>query len=77
MEDIIKGCFYCDYGVPDLKSWTEGDRVYIAIPEDEFWWKNKCCLQDSYFNYFRFKECAPGWTIDCHQYGTFVFWKFK
>jgi hypothetical protein len=51
----------------------DSKKVYVAIQEDDDWWKNKCVLRDSYFNYEACKKL--GLECDCESYGVYVFWK--
>lgn len=67
--DAIKGCF----GENSIqKCWSEGDKIYIAISEDENWWQNKCILRDWFFDYEKFKKLNM--HVDCERYGVYVFW---
>ncbi len=71
-EEKVRSCFPND-GVQNL--WFENDKMYVAIPEDHNWWKNKCVLQDWFFNYKQF-ETLP-LSIDCQSYGVYVIWEKK
>ena len=56
--------------------YTEKDRIFVVIKEDEHWWENKCVLSDTYFDYKKLKSYI-GWNVDCHDYGVFVFLYFS
>jgi len=69
MVESIKSCFGKE-SVQNVR--IEGDKIFIAITEDNNWWRNKCVLQDWYFDYEKFKTLNM--HIDCESYGVYVFW---
>ena len=69
MDDIRK-CFLGTNRIQ--KWWSEGDKIYIAITEDENWWQNKCVLRDWFFDYKEFRKLNM--SMDCAEYGVYVFW---
>ena len=68
MEDI-KSCFDEN---SIQKIWSKNGKIYVAITENENWWKNMCVLQDWYFDYEKFKTLNM--HVDCESYGVYVFW---
>ena len=77
-ESAIRSCFKDSNDIEDL--WYGGKEgkigenpncIYIAIREDDNYWKNKCILRDWYFDYDKFKTLPL--SYDCYSYGVFVF----
>ena len=78
VETSIRSLFRTDIqsiwvgGTPN-KIGDDPSNVYVAICEDENWGKNKCVLQDWFFDYEKCKEL--NYEIDCASYGVYVFTK--
>lgn len=77
-EAEVKKCFtkapYLTiwYGGTEGKVGDDPNNMYVAIPEDENWWKNKCVLRNDYFNYELFESLPL--ELDCVSYGVYVAW---
>lgn len=67
--ESIKSCFG-EGSVQDVR--IEDHKIFIAITEDDNWWRNKCVMYDWYFDYEKFKTLNM--HIDCVSYGVYVFW---
>jgi hypothetical protein len=73
MEAFESGVREC-FGSESIQNlWCEDNKMYIAITEDDNWYKNKCVLCNYFFDYKKFKMLNL--QMDCHNYGVYVFWK--
>ena len=77
LEKSILKCFNGSagshwYGGTEGKIGDDANKLYVAIVEDNDWWKNKCVLQDWYFDYDAFKSLNV--NMDCQSYGVYCFW---
>jgi hypothetical protein len=77
-EQTIRKCFGEEsigsiwYGGTLGKIGDDPNKLYVGIVEDNNWWLNRCVLRDWFFDYDMFK--TTGCSVDCADYGVFVFW---
>ncbi len=65
MKEVVD-CFE----VKPHKCWVKDGKIFIAIQDDDNYWKNKSVLQEWYFDYEKFKKL--GYYLNCYNYGVYV-----